>query len=80
MQETQKVLFSFKEIISNTAISGIKPEKFKSYDNAEIAYYRFTARNPIAKLVFLRGGGAHSKMGYFPLAEKWLMIVRLKLF
>jgi len=70
MQETQKASFSFKEIASDAITPDIKPEKFTSYDNAEIAYYRFTATNPTARLIFLHGGGAHSKMGYFPLAGK----------
>ena len=70
MQKRREAPFSFKEITSNAVTPGIELAKFKSYDNVEIAYYPFASKNPVAKLIFLHGGGAHSKMGYFPLAEK----------
>ncbi len=38
-------------------------------DNLKITYYTFSPEKPTAKLIFLHGGGAYSKLGYFHLAK-----------
>lgn len=68
-QENQQA-FSFKEITGNGNNIAIPARNYESYDKTKINYYRFTPKKPaIAKLIFLHGGGAHSKLGYFRFAQ-----------
>lgn len=62
--------FSFSEITGDTVLQDIKTANFISFDNTRVSYYEFSTDKPVANLIFLHGGGAHSKMGYFSLAEK----------
>jgi len=68
-QENQHA-FSFEEIKSNRQNITVTPKQFESYDGTKINYYQFIPKKPtIAKLIFIHGGGAHSKLGYFNLAQ-----------
>jgi len=68
-QENQQA-FSFDEINGNGKDINIEPLQFESYDKIKINYYQFIPdSNAIAKLIFIHGGGAHSKLGYFQLAQ-----------
>lgn len=64
-QEKQQA-FSFDEIKGNGKDINIEPLQFESYDKTKINYYQFISdSNALAKLIFIHGGGAHSKLGYF---------------
>lgn len=68
-QENQQA-FSFNEIKGNGKDVNIEPLQFESYDKTKINYYQFiTDSTAIAKLIFIHGGGAHSKLGYLQLAQ-----------
>jgi len=68
-QENQQV-FSFNEIKGNGKDINVEPLQFESYDKTKINYYQFIPDSiAIAKLIFIHGGGAHSKLGYFQLAQ-----------
>lgn len=68
-QENQQS-FSFDEIKKNSEGINVIPQKIESYDKAKINYYQFTPEKPVrAKLIFIHGGGAHSRLGYFQLAQ-----------
>ncbi len=69
-QENQQS-FSLKEIKGNGSQIEVNPSNYISYDNTKINYYRFTPKKPaLAKLIFIHGGGAHSKLGYFKFAKE----------
>lgn len=66
----QEDSFSFEEIKGNGENITVMPQEKLSYDATKINYYRFTPEKAaIAKLIFIHGGGAHSKLGYFQLAQ-----------
>jgi acylglycerol lipase len=68
-QENQPA-FSFDDIKGNGKDINIEPRQFESYDKTQIKYYQFIPdSSTIAKLIFIHGGGAHSKLGYFQLAQ-----------
>ena len=58
-----------------------EPCFFESTDGVKLAYYQVTAKHPIASLVFIHGGGAHSGAGYqhlaYELSEKYKVEVYL---
>ncbi len=60
--------FSFTEIKNQSSTSLIDCVFIKSTDGTKLAYYPYIARNPIASLVFVHGGGAYSGAGYQYLA------------
>lgn len=62
--------FSFKEITVTSNDLDVEVQYFNSVDGIKIAYYKYLSEKPIATLIFLHGGGAHSKMGYQQLAER----------
>lgn len=69
-QENQQA-FSFDEIKGNGKDISAEPLQFESYDKTKINYYQFIPDSSvIAKLIFIHGGGAHSRLGYFKLAQK----------
>jgi acylglycerol lipase len=61
--------FSFEEITNSLTDLKIESKQFESIDKFKIGFYQFAPSEPIAKLIFIHGGGAHSKLGYFHLAE-----------
>jgi len=62
--------FSFDDIKKNGKNINSTAQNLLSYDNTKINYYQFKPDKPaVAKLVFIHGGGAHSKLGYFQLAK-----------
>lgn len=62
--------FSFEDIKENGKHINSIAKTMLSYDNAKINYYQFTPDKPaVAKLIFIHGGGAHSRLGYFQLAQ-----------
>lgn len=68
-QENQQA-FAFDEIKGNGKDINVEPLQFESYDKTKINYYRFIPDSKaIAKLIFIHGGGAHSRLGYFQLAQ-----------
>ena len=72
MEQENQQAFSFDEIKGNGNGNdlNIEPLQFESYDKTIINYYQFIPyTNAIAKLIFIHGGGAHSKLGYFQLAQ-----------
>lgn len=65
----QEQSFSFDEIRNSSAITDYTELKFENKKGLKIAYYQFLPEKPTAKLIFLHGGGAYSKLGYFHLAH-----------
>jgi len=62
--------FSFSEIEHSDVDSTIIKIQIESFDGVRIQGYQFIPKQkPIAKLVFLHGGGAHSRLGYIGLAK-----------
>ena len=64
--------FSFTEVYEGMLNETFeyKTKRFNSFDSTQITYYEFEAKGtPIANLVFIHGGGANSKLGYFKLAK-----------
>ncbi len=62
--------FSFAELIDCQNDTSVVIKDIKSFDDTHINVYQFTPLNPpLARLIFLHGGGAHSKLGYFHLAQ-----------
>jgi len=62
--------FSLKEVIAEPRLDIIDPHYFKTSDNINLAYYKYTAEEKPAKaLIFIHGGGACSHLGYQYLAE-----------
>lgn len=62
--------FSFSDIENTVVDSTILNINIESYDGTIIHGYQFIPKQKsIAKLVFLHGGGAHSKLGYLQLAK-----------
>ena len=62
--------FSFSEILNAGTPPEVPVEYFASSDNIKLAYYHFKTSKPaIAAVVFIHGGGAHSKLGYTFLAQ-----------
>ena len=64
--------FSFEEVYSEAINAEYKFEtkRFNSFDDIQITYHEFTPEEEsIANLVFIHGGGAHSKVGYLKLAQ-----------
>lgn len=68
-QENQQA-FSFSELTENGSTINQEPLQFESYDKTKLTYYHFTPdSNAVAKLIFIHGGGAHSSLGYFQMAQ-----------
>ncbi|MCJ8289937.1 MAG: alpha/beta fold hydrolase [Crocinitomicaceae bacterium] len=68
--QEDKPAFSFAELKDYQEDTNVLAQQIKSFDGTEINYYQFTPEKPaIAKLVFIHGGGVHSKLGYFHLAQ-----------
>jgi len=62
--------FSFAEIQGRDDNFQFESHKIESYDKTEIQYYQFkTTTDPVAKLIFIHGGGVHSKLGNLQLAQ-----------
>lgn len=73
--------FSFTEISKFQKVHLGEPCYFESTDGVKLAYYQVKANHPIASLVFIHGGGAHSGAGYqhlaYELNEKYKVEVYL---
>jgi acylglycerol lipase len=70
MGQDNQQAFSFDEIKRNGEDIDAEPQQFESYDRTKINYYQFIPdSSAIAKLIFIHGGGAHSSLGYFQLAQ-----------
>lgn len=62
--------FSFAELKDYKEDTNVIVQQIKSFDETEINYYQFTPEKPaLAKLIFIHGGGVHSRLGYFHLAQ-----------
>jgi acylglycerol lipase len=70
---TQEVIaqaFSFEELNTDGKYLDVPEHKIRSYDGKEINYYRFVPeKQVVANLIFIHGGGAHSRLGYVKLAK-----------
>ncbi|MFE6168682.1 alpha/beta fold hydrolase [Viridibacillus arvi] len=60
--------FSFSEILTIDKIDQSKVANFEATDGLKLAYYSFKTLQPVATLIFIHGGGAHSGAGYQKLA------------
>jgi alpha-beta hydrolase superfamily lysophospholipase len=65
----QEKSFSFEEIQKAPINFEYSEHNFANSDNLQITYYKFSPQNTVAKIIFIHGGGAHSKLGYFNLAK-----------
>ena len=65
----QEKSFSFEEIQKVANKFEYSEYKFTNSDNLQIAYYKFSTQRPVAKIIFIHGGGAYSELGYFSLAK-----------
>ncbi|PCJ81679.1 MAG: lysophospholipase [Bacteroidetes bacterium] len=62
--------FSFVEIQGRNDNFQFNSNTIESYDKTKIQYYQFKPTiAPVAKLIFIHGGGVHSKLGYLQLAQ-----------
>jgi acylglycerol lipase len=62
--------FSYDKLINTPNVDLGEPSFFKASDGINIAYYlKSPAQKPVAVLLFLHGGGAHSGAGYQHLAQ-----------
>jgi pimeloyl-ACP methyl ester carboxylesterase len=66
----QKVSFSFDEMVNAGAVPLGEPSYIDASDGVKLAYYTFQAREPIAALIFVHGGGAYGGSGYQHLAAR----------
>ena len=64
----QEKSFSFEDIQKVANKFEYSDHKFTNSDNLQIAYYKFSTERPVAKIMFIHGGGSYSK-GYFSLAK-----------
>ena len=74
MNESKTIEFSpisFNELIDAPKPNSIPSVQYhKSFDNTKLAYYYFkTEKEPIARVIILHGGGAHSLAGYEHIAD-----------
>lgn len=70
MISAQTYPFSFEEIQKSPPVTDYQELDFQNKDGQKIHYYTFTPDTPIARLIFIHGGGASSEMGYFNLAQQ----------
>jgi alpha-beta hydrolase superfamily lysophospholipase len=65
----QKQSFSFESVKKSSNDYDVLEQKFTNSDNLRITFHQFYLDNPSSKLIFVHGGGANSKLGYFELAN-----------
>lgn len=74
---TDQASFSFESINTDELIS---PHFVKADDGTRIAFYSYEAYEPVASLIFVHGGGAHSGAGYQYIARQLSQYYRISVF
>lgn len=70
MGQENKHAFSFNEIKGNGSNIHQEPKQLESFDEIKLTYYHFIPdSHSVAKLIFIHGGGVHSALGYFQMAQ-----------
>ncbi len=70
MAQDKNQSFSYDELMPFQEDTSVLVKQIKSFDDTSINLYQFITRTkPVAQLIFIHGGGAHSKLGYFHLAK-----------